>query len=234
MDNNRKPLFFLADSQLLFVQGQGNYFRQSILKHLNTQRPKAAYIGASNGDNPDYYAIFKAAMDGIGIKDSQMISSGFHQKDRTFLKQADLIVLSGGEVDKGWKTFTKTGIKDMLLDRYHNGAVLLGISAGAVQLGLKGWNQKGDLFDTFKLAPFQLDVHDEANSWNRLLNIIKNRDKSLHGIGIPSGGGMIFYPNQTIEPVRKPLFRFRWHHGQIRQDMMKKKVGLVELVGGRR
>ncbi len=219
MENNPKPLFFLADSQLLFVQGQGNYFRQSVIKHLNTQRPRAAYIGASNGDNPDYYSIFKAAMDGMGIKKRQMISSKYPRKNQLFLEQADLIVLSGGEIDKGWEIFTKTGIKDTLLDRYHNGAVLLGISAGAVQLGLKGWDQKGNLFDTLKLAPFQLDVHDEANAWTRLLKMVNTQDKSVLGIGIQAGGGMIFYPDQTIEPVQKPLIKFKLHNGQIAQDL---------------
>jgi hypothetical protein len=33
----------------------------------------AAYIGASNGDRPEFYGIFEAAVDAIGITDRRMI-----------------------------------------------------------------------------------------------------------------------------------------------------------------
>ena len=77
-------------------------------------------------------------MDDIGITDRRMIDSSFGPDDRAFLERSQLIVLAGGDVRLGWTTFEKTGMKDVILDRYIHGAVLVGISAGAVQLGRYG------------------------------------------------------------------------------------------------
>ena len=96
----------------------------------------AAYIGASNGDRPEFYGIFEAAVDAIGINGRRMIDSSFSPDDRAFLERAQLIVLAGGDVRLGWNTFEKTGMKEVILGRYAQGAVLVGISAGAVQLGI--------------------------------------------------------------------------------------------------
>ena len=74
----------------------------------------------------------------IGISGRRMIDSSFGPDDRAFLERAQLIVLAGGDVRLGWNTFEKTGMKDVILGRYAQGAVLVGISAGAVQLGRYG------------------------------------------------------------------------------------------------
>ena len=47
-----KPIFLLADSQLLFWKENENLFLKTIREHIDNENPKAAYIGASNGDNP--------------------------------------------------------------------------------------------------------------------------------------------------------------------------------------
>lgn len=77
-------------------------------------------------------------MDAVGIPDRRMVDSAFTSDDRAFLERARLIVLAGGDVRLGWNTFTGTGMKDVILNRCTKGAVLVGISAGAVQLGRCG------------------------------------------------------------------------------------------------
>ena len=64
-----KPIFLFADSQLLFWNQNGKPFLNTIRDFLTQIRPKAAYIGASNGDEPTFYSIFEAAMDSIDIRD---------------------------------------------------------------------------------------------------------------------------------------------------------------------
>ena len=53
-----------------------------------------------------------------------MIDSSFGPDDRAFLERAQLIVLAGGDVRLGWNTFETTGMKDVILGRYAQGAVL--------------------------------------------------------------------------------------------------------------
>jgi hypothetical protein len=125
-----QPLYLLADSQLLFWKRQDRLLLQTAVDELPSDTPlSAAYIGASNGDRPEFYDIFEAAMDLIGISERRMVDAAFGPDDRAFLAQAGLIVLAGGDVRLGWNTFEKTGMKDVILDRYAKGAVLVGISA---------------------------------------------------------------------------------------------------------
>jgi cyanophycinase len=53
----------------------------------------AAYIGASNGDRREFYEIFEAAANAVGITQRRMISSSFGPDDRAFLDCAQLILL---------------------------------------------------------------------------------------------------------------------------------------------
>ena len=54
---------------------------------------KAAYLGSSNGDAPEFYDLFVAAMGEIGIRDCRMIPSEPQPEDRSFLEEADLIIV---------------------------------------------------------------------------------------------------------------------------------------------
>lgn len=135
----RRPLYLLADSQLLFWKHRNRPLLAAALDGLpRDARLSAAYIGASNGDRPEFYEIFEAAMDTIGITSRRMIDSSFGPEERAFLQGSQLIVLAGGDVRLGWTTFENTGMKDAILSRYTDGAILVGISAGAVQLGQYG------------------------------------------------------------------------------------------------
>ena len=90
-------------------------------------------------------------------------------------------------------------------------AVLVGISAGAIQLGLHGWkdteNWDNGFFDGLKLAPFLVDVHDEPE-WQRLSESVEKLGNPMRGIGIPSGGGLRLHEDKTIEQIRKSLSEF--------------------------
>ena len=213
MDFPIKPIFLLADSQLLFSRDNDPPFLERVKGCLADQEIKAAYIGASNDDNPDFFSIFEAAMDNIGVTNPRMILSSYGEEDQEYLKEANLILLAGGDVAKGWKIIDETGMAKDLIQRYYGGAVLIGVSAGAVQLGLKGAKTEEphsdeDLVETFKLIPFLVDAHDENNRWTRLKKMVRAADSYTKGLAIPSGGGLIYHEDHTIEPVRKPLTEF--------------------------
>ncbi|HEY7216186.1 MAG TPA: Type 1 glutamine amidotransferase-like domain-containing protein, partial [Thermoanaerobaculia bacterium] len=139
MATSLKPIFLLADSQLLFWRDEeGRRFldraRELIAAEAPEKQPKAAYLGASNGDAPEFYELFLAAMAEIGVRDCRHVPARPAAGDLAFLEEAGLILLAGGDVRRGWTTFEETGVKDKLMERYYAGALLIGISAGAVQL----------------------------------------------------------------------------------------------------
>lgn len=209
-----KPIFLFADSQLLFWQDQGELFLNRVRRVLDEEPEgdhKAAYIGASNGDRPEFYDIFLAAMQGIHICECRMIPSQPAPDDYDYLDEADLILLAGGDVRQGWDVFRENGLSERIIERYYAGTVLMGVSAGAIQLGLKGWGESAtapeDAFSTFQLVPFVIDAHDEPE-WRRLSQIVLKMGGYIRGLGIPAGGGVILYSDWSVEPVRRPLAEF--------------------------
>jgi cyanophycinase-like exopeptidase len=221
-----QPLYLLADSQLLFWKRHDRLLLDAALDGLARDTPlHAAYIGASNGDQPEFYEIFEAAMDALGITDRRMIDSSFGPDDHAFLERARLIVLAGGDVRLGWNTFEKTGMKDVIMDRRAKGAVLVGISAGAVQLGRYGiagtpQSPVTDLFGVFELVPMVIDTHDERAEWARLSRAIQLLKGAATGLGVPSGGGAIVHADTTIEPLRYPAHEFRLDGDRVVRSLL--------------
>jgi cyanophycinase len=221
-----QPLYLLADSQLLFWKRHDRLLLEAALDALTGQTAlSAAYIGASNGDRPEFYEIFEAAVDDVGITDRRMIHSSFGPDDRAFLERAQLIVLAGGDVRLGWTTFEKTGMKEAILGRYNQGAVLVGISAGAVQLGRYGIVEPPDspateLLEVFSLVPVVVDTHDEGTDWERLSRTIQSLQGAATGIGIPSGGGVIVHPDNTIEPLRRAAHEFFFDGTRVTDSLL--------------
>ncbi|HEX7239383.1 MAG TPA: Type 1 glutamine amidotransferase-like domain-containing protein [Longimicrobiaceae bacterium] len=220
-----RPVFLLADSQLLFWRDGDRLWLDTVREQLEAPSPKAAYLGASNGDNPEFYTIFQAAMEGIGVTETRMVPTRPSEEDMAFLAEADLVLLAGGDVEQGWSAFEASGVKDAVVRRYYAKAVLMGVSAGAVQLGLVGWPpngpvDSGDLLDTFKLIPYVIDAHAEAEEWDHLKNAVKLMGESVQGIGIPTGGGVVYHPDHSLEAVRHPCHELRLRDGQVVRSLI--------------
>jgi hypothetical protein len=221
-----KPIFLLADSQLLFWRdGEEPFLRRArALLDADEEKagrpPKAAYLGASNGDAPEFYQLFVAAMEQIDVRDCRHLPSQPAAEDLEFLAAADLILLAGGEVRRGWDAFKAAGLDQKLVERYYGGALLLGVSAGAVQLGLKGWDENGErTSDMLRIVPFVVDVHDEP-SWGRLLQLVPKAGEHARGLGIPSGGGALYHPDYSVEPVRHPLVEVSQGESGVQQALL--------------
>lgn len=200
-----KPTFLLADSQLLFWRENGQLLIERVVKERVRDGLKAAYVGASNGDNPDFYEIFVSAMEEVGVFDCRMIPSAVSEADITFLNDADIILLAGGDVEAGWRVFLTNGLSGHIVRRYFEGASLIGVSAGAVQLGLCCLAADGSLIETFKVVPFIIGAHEESNNWKTTTELLRLSGPGKTAIGLPTGGGAICYPNHKVEALRHPL-----------------------------
>lgn len=207
-----KSIFLLADSELLFSRENGQLLLDRVIKECKRDPLKAAYIGASNGDHPDFYAIFVSAMEGVGVLNCRMISSNLSEADLAFLNDADIILLAGGDVEAGWRVFRANGLNEHIVRRYSEGASLIGISAGAVQLGLCCRAADGSLLETFALVPFVIGAHEESDNWRTTLELLKLSGSSKPAIGLPKGGGAVYHPDHTLEPLRYPLVELSCCH----------------------
>ncbi|NMO17460.1 type 1 glutamine amidotransferase-like domain-containing protein [Pyxidicoccus fallax] len=232
MKPSLKPLFLLADSSPLFWRGADGPFLDC-LRTLTRDDPsvpplRAAYLGASNGDVPEFYELFTGAMSLAGITHCRMIPSRPTGEDLAWLSVAHVILLAGGDPLLGWETFRGNGVESLLRERHRDGAVLMGISAGAMQLGTQAWSDPPPpelaLFPVLGLAPFIVGVH-EAPDWTELKRALRAAGPGARGIGIPLGGGARVHPDGTLEPLRHALVEFRNEGGTLREGRIDPRPG---------
>jgi hypothetical protein len=217
-----KPLYLLADSQLFFWKSDGDSLAARIRADIDSRNATAAYIGASNGDQSEFYDLFVAAMESMEISDCRLVPSQPSREDTAFLEDADLIVLSGGDVERGWQVFEQNGLKELLPRKRFDGATLMGVSAGAVQLGLGYLSNAAQPkpFDMFRFAPFYIGAHDEGNDWFDLRALVNLAQSDARAIGLPAGGGAVYYSDGTLEPLRKPLIEIVKEDSKITENLM--------------
>lgn len=189
-----------------------------------SRAPNVAYIGASNGDSPEAHAIFEAAMEQVPTGKLRWVRASFSQEDRQFLEAADVLVLAGGDVEVGWKVFDTTGLREQIVSRHRDGAALVGVSAGAIQLGRYASVTAGDgaqkLMETFGLIDVIVDVHDERRDWQVLSSKIQLLEGAAKGIGIPHGGALVAHPDGTLEPVGRAIEEFVFTQGRLRRSVL--------------
>lgn len=218
------PVYLLADSQLLFSSPGGRPLLARAVDAIESLEPRAAYIGAANGDQPEYYSIFESAMDLIGVRDQRMILSDYSNDDRVYLRSADIIVLAGGDVGEGLRVLRNTGMDDDIDERRREGAVLVGVSAGAVHLGAMGWlgddPAEGELVGALGIVPFSVDAHDDASGWRRLRQLLSRALPGSLGIGVPMGSGIIHHPDGTLEPVGRSAVELRVEDDRIIESIL--------------
>jgi peptidase E len=206
-----KPLFLFADSQLLFLKNDHQeYYLQSVINELTNADPLCVYIGASNNDEPIFYELFLAAMQNLGLTNCRKITSSPNEDDREFLDKADLILLAGGDTELGLKIFREKGIDEILQRKNTEGCILIGVSAGAVQLGwqsFKAADKKIIATEALKLLPLIVLVHKDKDELVKVEALLQHSDIK-RAYEIPMGGGLIFHPDKTIEAIRKPINEF--------------------------
>lgn len=217
-----KPLYLLADSQLLFLQDAANGLIHRIRADLASSNPKAAYIGASNDDSSEFYDLFVAAMELIGVSHCRMVPTLLADEDKEFLKEADLLLLAGGDVERGWQVFEQNGLKDLVSHKRYDGSILVGVSAGAVQLGLGALSNapQPKKLDLFRFAPFYVGAHEENDEWFNLRVLVNLSQSGGRGVGIPAGGGAIYWPDGTLEPIRRPLTELLKEGDQVSERLL--------------
>lgn len=99
----------------------------------------------------------------------------------------------------------------------------MGISAGAMQLGAQAWSETepgaASLFPVLGLAPFLVGVHEQPD-WKGLRQVVHGAGPGSLGIGIPAGGGALFHPDRTLEPVRHPVLELRNEGGTLHESLL--------------
>ncbi len=214
-----RPFYLFADSQLLFDPSQGHPVLSTLFEGQDVSQVSAAYIGVSNGDEAVFYDMFVSAMQLLGITSCRHIKEDFSTQDQAFLAQAPLILLAGGDTLSGMRKMQKNGMAKAITNAYYRGGALVGISAGAIQLGMSFFAE-GLEWPMLQLIPLHLSVHEEGRDWQTLERRIQQNKSLVPGIGIPAGGGLCYYPDHSIEALNKPLIEMVRRGEAVKRNML--------------
>ncbi len=111
------------------------------------------------------------------------------------------------------------GMKDQIRNLYLGGAMIIGVSAGAVQCGthaaLSAGSGASRLVETFGFVPYIVDVHDEKQHWQTLSSTIHLLEGGAAGLGIPSGGGLAMHADGSLEPIHKGVDYYTFSKGKL-------------------
>jgi peptidase E len=207
------PVYLLADSQLLFATRNSRPLLHAACEAMGEGRAlRAAYVGASNGDRPEFFEIFKGAMDLVDVQDRRMVRAAYPDGDRDFLRSADLILLAGGDVAVGLGAMNERAARQDIIDRHRSGAILIGVSAGAVQLGLTHVRPDASPSeqppDFFGIVPYFVDVHGASSEWRHLRSLVASAQLGVRGLGLAAGGGVIYHQDGSLEPLRRVVAEY--------------------------
>lgn len=220
-----KPLYLLAGNPGIRKKS-GDRLTKKILQNSGVDHPSIAYIGAASNDNRSFYLMFRDYMQRCGA--GEVILSPLAckrvdlKKTLSILESADMVFISGGDVEKGMKVLEEKQILPFLRGLFENGKPFFGISAGSIMLGQKWirWKNPEDdltasLFPCMGFAPIILDTHGEEEEWEELRELLEKTPEGTMGYGIPAGSGLCIHPDGTLEPLGGEICRFIKKNKQI-------------------
>ncbi|NLF40422.1 type 1 glutamine amidotransferase-like domain-containing protein [bacterium] len=181
-------------------------------------RPAVAYIGAASGDDHAFFMMLKQRFISSGARSVTLAATVPPEADigtaREIIADADVVFLSGGDVDAGMRVIRERKLHAFLVDLHRRGTLFMGMSAGSIMLAKQwvrwpedGGEDEAELFDCLGIAPVYCDMHAEEDGWEELKALLKKLRHDALGYGVPSGGGMIVHPDGEVEALGLPVHR---------------------------
>jgi peptidase E len=211
MITNIKPVFLLA--------GGGGRRRKSpdpllqkVFRECGITAPSVAYVGAASGDDRSFFnfitAAFKEAGAGKIVHAFTAAEKADINKSRSILENADIIFISGGDVEAGMEVLREKDLTDFLTGLNKQGKTFFGLSAGSIMLAREWvrWRDPDDdataeIFPCLDIAPVLCDTHAEGDDWEELKALLALEKAGTKGYGIPSGNGIKVFPGGRVEAL---------------------------------
>jgi len=192
---------------------------QAVMKESGTVSPTIAYIGTANNDDEGFFNRMAEAFREAGayrVNHALLSSQQANlKKAQDILKSADIIFVSGGDVDRGMHTLREKRIIDFLSELHEQGKLFFGSSAGAIMLALKWvrWRDPEDdstaeLFPCLGFAPIICDTHDEQGGWLELKTVLRLVTDNVKGYGIVTGTAIRVFPDGRIEALGGTIHQY--------------------------
>ena len=179
-------------------------------------RPLVAWVGAANGDQRAWYErVAKVLRDRYGAEVELARTVPTVEFDaaetRSLIEAATMIYIGGGDVGLLAERVRALGLDEQIRRRHREGALVVGVSAGAIGL-TRYWVQfPDDNFEIEKPTRFScigalevaVDCHDEESDWEELRALLEAWEREEPGAtvdayGIPMGGALEIAPGGAV------------------------------------
>jgi peptidase E len=213
--NLKKPVYLLAGRS----RRAPDPLLQLVFRESGFTKPSIAYVGTANGDEPGFLermgGAFRDAGAGRIIHAPIAPEKADIKKSQEILKSADIVFISGGDVERGMQPLREKGMADFLYGLYEEGKPFFGTSAGSIMLAEKWvrWRNPDDdttaeLFPCLGIAPIICDTHDEEAGFEELQAALRLEEHDTKGYGIVSGTAIKVYPDGRVEALGGPTYQY--------------------------
>ena len=202
-------------------------FHRRIFELVGREQPEVAYVGAANGDQRRWFervAETVAKRFGARCRLARTVGVDDRGPAAELIERADVIYLAGGDVSALSERVHALQLGELIRRRHQEGAMLVGVSAGAIGL-TKYWVEfEGDeparRFPCVGALPFAVDCHDEDSDWEELRALLARwaadaPDEEVDAWGIPAGGALEVDSAGRVRPHGPAPRRLRLVRGKI-------------------
>jgi len=187
-----------------------------VLASYGLPHPSIAYVGAASGDSQPFFLMISRYMRGCGAGHVTLAPLAGKrvklEKARAILESADMVFISGGDVEAGMEVLEERQILPFLRELFQKGKPFFGTSAGSIMLGLQWvrWKDPDDdatacILPCMGFAPIVCDTHGEAEEWEELRTLLRLSPEGTLGYGIPVGAGLCVHPDSKLEALNAPV-----------------------------
>jgi peptidase E len=225
MPDKIKPVYLFAGGRSGDRRKQG-ILLQRMFREIGIAVPKVVYSGTASGDDKNFFRFIAAELTQAGadsVTHAVIAPAGADlKKARSILEAADIIFISGGDVEAGMAILQEKNMLEFLNGLYRQGKPFFGISAGAIMLAGR-WVRWGDpddessaeLFPCLGFAPIICDTHDEQAGWEELQAALSLTIDGTRGYGLSTGSGIKVLPDGKVEALGGDVYQYIKHAGKV-------------------
>jgi len=223
--SDKKPVYLLSSGRQRSLQTPDPLI-QAVFKECGKVSPAIAYTGTANDDDKGFFSrMAKAFREAGAYRISHALISPEKadlKKAQDILQSADIVFVSGGDVDRGMRVLGQKNMIGFLTDLYQRGILFFGASAGAIMLA-KEWvrwsdpddNSSAELFPCLGFAPVICDCHDEEGGWEELKAALKLEEDNVKGYGLATGTAVRVLPGGRIEALGGTIHQYTRHGERV-------------------
>lgn len=201
-------------------------------KKRNAPPPLVAYVGAASNDDAGFFRMIRSAVEAGSTARMRLArlasAKASTSAAKNLLDDADLIFVSGGDVEHGMNVLRDRDMVRPLRALAKAGKPMFGVSAGSLMLA-KDWVRfpeddasKAELFPCLGIAPIHVDAHSEEDGWGELRVLVhllhRRGDAAPVGLGLTRRGGLrleIAGGGLAMKAVGTPIPRIVVRRGKV-------------------